>query len=202
MSANPEKKSPKGDTVDAEAAKRLVGKQVKFFRQTRGFSTRELAAMTSVTGSLISQIERGMVAPSLSTLLSLAGALSVEVGELFGSAAAVGKVVRRAERREIEYPDQGFRDEWLSADASGRLLVLRSVIDPGAESGPERLLHGSEVEFVFVLAGEIEILLGEQEVVRLAEGDSLTFPGTLPHGFRNLGGRRAELLWVVTPANY
>lgn len=89
------------------------------------------------------------------------------------------RVVRRDQRRTVEYPDQPYRDEWLSADQSGRLLVLRSTIEPGADNGAELLSHRSEVEFVFVRSGCINIFVGD-ETIFLAEGDALTFAMASP----------------------
>jgi quercetin dioxygenase-like cupin family protein len=54
------------------------------------------------------------------------------------------------------------------------------------------------VEFAFVLAGKLEILV-EGELVNLEVGDAFTFPATAAHSFRAAGGP-AQVLWVISPA--
>ncbi|HHY17214.1 MAG TPA: helix-turn-helix transcriptional regulator, partial [Firmicutes bacterium] len=48
-----------------------IGDRVRRIRQTQGLSMRGLAQKVGVSPSLISQIERGQVSPSFSTLKSL-----------------------------------------------------------------------------------------------------------------------------------
>jgi transcriptional regulator with XRE-family HTH domain len=188
--------------ADLDAAKKLIGEHVRALRVSQKVSTRELAAETGLTAAMISQLERGQVAPSLSTLLKLSSALGVGVGDLLGRPQTGEQVIRRQERRIIDYPELAVRDEWLSSDRSGRLLVLKSIVGPGSDSGPELLSHRSEIEFVHVLSGSIEILRSELDPVCLEQGDSLTFVNNGPHGFRNNGSVPAELIWVMTPGSY
>lgn len=202
MTTNTSETGPNGESLDIAVAKRRVGERVRALRSRVGLTSQQLADRAAVTRAMVSQVENGQVAPSLATLLNLASALNVDVGELFGAPKTNGRVVRRDERRRVDYPDQEVRDEWLSADTTARLLVLHSVVGPGSDSGPELLSHGSEVEFVLVLSGSITILIEDEQPVALDEGDSLTFAGGAPHGFVNHGGIPAELIWVSTPASY
>ena len=188
-------------SLDIEAAKRRIGERVRELRGRLGITTRELARLAGVTGPMVSQLERGQVAPSLATLLNLASVLGVDVGELVGAQRTNNRVVRRDQRRTADYPEQAYRDEWLSGDDSGRLLVLRSIIEPGGDNGADLLSHRSEVEFVFVLSGSINIFV-DKETIFLDEGDALTFASNVPHGFANPGDVPAELIWVETPATY
>lgn len=57
-------------------------------RQERGWSQVKLGAVADVNPSTVNQIERGMRHPNSSTLEKLAGALEVEVAELFRRAEA------------------------------------------------------------------------------------------------------------------
>jgi transcriptional regulator with XRE-family HTH domain len=184
-----------------DAAKRDIGVRVRALRVERQLAVRDLAEGAGVTPAMISQIERGTVAPSLATLLGIARTLDVHVSDLFGFEPPTGSVVRRDERRAVDYPDLDVRDEWLSADASGRLLVLRVSIGPRTVSGPELSVHGRQIEFVLVLSGSVEILVGADRV-SLEEGDAVTFSGEVPHGWANPSDGRVELLWVTTPGNY
>lgn len=149
---------------------------------------------------MISQIESGKVAPSLSTIVNLATALETRVATLFQDIPESGRVVRRADRRAVDYPALGVHEEAISADPTGRLQVLLSRIEPGHDSGGQ-FTHGSDAECVLVLTGSVTIILGTERV-KLEQGDTVSFPGTIPHGYANEGETVAELIWIITPESY
>jgi transcriptional regulator with XRE-family HTH domain len=186
---------------DLTAVRQALGSRLRKLRQDRELSVRAVADESGVSAGFISQVENGHVMPSVATLIRLASALSTRVGDLFDQLQAAGKVVRADERPTYPLKEHGVRDEILSADSTGEIEVLRSVIDPGASTGSEPYVHGTRVEVVHVLSGEIEITLGH-EVLQLGTGDSITFSGEVPHGAANKGTTPAELIWITTPAGY
>jgi transcriptional regulator with XRE-family HTH domain len=185
---------------DSEIRK-LIGQRIRSTREARGLKAKELAVQADVTAGMISQVERGSAMPSIATLLRIATALEVSIGDFFGPSTPAGKVVRRDQRARYDYPSTGVHDELISSDPTGRLQAFVTRLDPGASSGTELLRHGSEAEFVLVLEGAVEIILGSEEIA-LAEGDTVTFSGAIPHGYRNPSEQPALLIWVTTPATY
>jgi transcriptional regulator with XRE-family HTH domain len=63
-----------------------VGREIRRLREARGWSQAKLAGDTGMGVSGISQIETGARNPSAATLWKIAGALGVEVGDLFPKA--------------------------------------------------------------------------------------------------------------------
>ena len=63
-----------------------VGREIRRLREARGWSQAKLAGDTGMGVSGISQIETGARNPSAVTLWKIAGALGVEVGDLFPKA--------------------------------------------------------------------------------------------------------------------
>jgi transcriptional regulator with XRE-family HTH domain len=189
------------DDVDVEVVRVALGRRLRALRTEQGKSVRALAESAGVTGGFLSQVENGHVMPSVATLIRLATALGTRVGDIFDHTGPTSRVVRAGERPTYPFSEHGIRDEVLSADPTGELEVLLSTIDPGSGTGQGTYTHGTRVEVVHVLAGEIEVLLGE-EPVRLGPGDSLTFAGEMPHGVTNVGAAEAEVVWIATPARY
>ena len=73
----------KGLVVDPEErVNRMLGEKVRALRKQRDLTLRQLANKTSLSVSLISQIELGKSAASISTLCKLATALGVPVATL------------------------------------------------------------------------------------------------------------------------
>lgn len=62
----------------------VLGLEVRSARWTRRLSVRELGARIGVSGSLVSQIERGQTRPSLATLVALAVELELSLDATFG----------------------------------------------------------------------------------------------------------------------
>lgn len=61
----------------------LLGKKVKYLRRLNNLTQAQLAEKVSLSVNYISQIETGVAAPTLKTLLILARGLNVEIKELF-----------------------------------------------------------------------------------------------------------------------
>lgn len=65
------------------ALRRLVGKHIRLLRKAKGWSQEELGENAALSYKFIGEIERGIVNPSLDTLLGISNALNVELPKLF-----------------------------------------------------------------------------------------------------------------------
>src|SRR6476661_10119841 len=65
-----------------------IGERLRAERQRKGMTVREIARQVGVSPSLISQIERDKVNPSVSTLWGLVTVLGLTMGDLFSEEAA------------------------------------------------------------------------------------------------------------------
>jgi transcriptional regulator with XRE-family HTH domain len=187
-----------GPASRAAGADEALGGRIRTARVRRDLSVAELAGRAGVSKSLVSQIERGIAAPSIDTVRRLASALQVPVFSLFLEAPDDGMVVRRAERRVVRYPGSHATREILSPTLSGRMVVLWVTFPPG-EEGREPVRHVGE-ESVVVIRGALEVQIGEQ-CVRLEAGDSMTFDPDAPHAFRNPAQDVTEIVTVISPPN-
>jgi len=164
----------------------------------------KLAQSAGCSKAYISQIEKGLVQPSVSTLSRLAGALGVSVSELFRKASNDGarhQKLRKNERRRIQYPDGKVVSELLTKGVfSKKMQPLISIIQPQGVMGSDDFIShpsGSE-EFILVLKGEIYFEVGN-EGTQLKEGDTIYFEGDLPHRWENRSNHQAEVLFIWTP---
>ena len=195
-----------------------IGRRLAAHRSERGLRVAELAREIGVTPSLISQIERGQSRPSVSTLFALAQALDVPVDAFFREPAAVGPatgavagqaqpppapvqppaearyVVRQGNRATIDI-EGGVRWERLTPETMAHLDFFELVYGPGAESNPTLYSHPG-TEMVLMLSGGLDITVGF-ETYRLAPGDSMRFPSSLPHRYANPGQIEARAVTVI-----
>ena len=59
-----------------------IGKAIRYNRKKKGLSQYELAELTNLSPSYISEIETGKKVPSIDTLLNIADALDVDLWDL------------------------------------------------------------------------------------------------------------------------
>jgi len=67
--------------------------------------------------------------------------------------------------------------------------------------GVPRHTHTREDEVYFVLAGELEVKVGENVFV-LRQGDTLLAPRDIPHELRNSGNVENQYLLVFSPSGF
>jgi transcriptional regulator with XRE-family HTH domain len=182
-----------------------IGARLRAQRELLGLSLRELARRIGVSASLISQIERDKVNPSVSTLYALVRELGLGMGDLFSTegggtfvppATRESPLARPGERALIDLAS-GVTWERLTAAADTNVEFLRVVYDVGSESCPEDSLirHGGK-EYGYVLAGRLGVQVAFERY-ELEAGDSISFDSSLPHRLWTIGDRPAEAIWVV-----
>lgn len=79
-----------------------IGEKIKKLRKEKEMSIAELANKSDLSSSLISQIERNMVTPSIVSLWKIAQSLEVSVGYFFDEEVKdiANPIVRRNERKK------------------------------------------------------------------------------------------------------
>jgi len=103
-------------------------------------------------------------------------------------------VVRQGNRATIDI-EGGVRWERLTPETMPHLDFFELVYGPGAESNPTLYSHPG-TEMVLMLSGRLDISVGF-ETYRLAPGDSMEFPSSLPHRYANPGHTEARAVTVI-----
>jgi transcriptional regulator with XRE-family HTH domain len=175
-----------------------IGGRLRAARQARGLTLEKVGDATGLNKGFISRLERDEVSPSVASLVAVCEVLGIRVGELFETPET--SLVRAGEGRRINFGGRNVRELLLTPGTQGELQVIHSTIAPGGTGGPELYTLNCEVEFVYVVRGELEVTLSG-EAVRLGAGDAFTFPGREPHTWGNPSGTEGcEVLWVLAPA--
>ncbi len=181
-----------------------LGSKVRRLRRRRKLTLQNVADMTGLSKSLLSQVENNITAPPIATLLKISKTLVVNIGYFFWSSESDQNivVVRRKERHgpirreHHEASETGYIYESLAypmVDKSMEPFLVE--IQPREVERLVFLNHRGE-EFLFVLDGEVEFRGGDR-VIALAKGDSIYFDSSIPHALRALGEKKARTLAVV-----
>lgn len=190
------------ETLPAEDAAQVamdsIGERLRELRISRGLGLRELARRVGVTASLLSQMERGGVNPSVMTLFRLAEALGSTTDYFFGEDRASGRapepVVRGSDRARIQLSG-GITWERLTPTDEHDFEFMQCMYPPGATSAVEMLRHPGR-DYGILVEGQLDVEVGFR-TYRLSPGDSIAFDASLPHRLTNRGDVPARTIWVV-----
>jgi quercetin dioxygenase-like cupin family protein len=108
--------------------------------------------------------------------------------------------IKHMPRPNRSYFDVGIGSVCLSGkDTGGAYCLLEASLAPGM--GVPRHTHTREDESYFVLAGELEVIVGGRTFV-LKPGDSLVAPRDIPHQLRNSGDVENHYLLIFWPSGF
>jgi transcriptional regulator with XRE-family HTH domain len=191
--------------ADEEAL--ALGETLRSLRLDANLTLQAVADAAGVSQSLVSQVERGVASPSITTLRRLAGALNVPVAAFFvgdGAVASSGDtlegariIVRRDERKGLRVSRSNVVYELLTPDLNRKIEFLWIEYSPGSVTHPDPMSHPGE-ENALCLEGSVVVTVEGQEFV-LNEGDSISFDSGRPHQVENRSGTRAVLVSAITP---
>jgi transcriptional regulator with XRE-family HTH domain len=184
------------------ADQRMLAHDIRALRKARGLTLAETAMRLGRSIGWLSQVERGISAPSIEDMRRFADLFGVALSLFFAhdapDDAERGVVVRAGRRRSLGTSESGLVEELLSPDLGGSFELLRSEFAPGAALKSPSLRQTEEAGFVVSGRFDIEI---DGTWHRLGEGDSFRFKEK-PFRWRNPGSAPAVVIWAVSPPVY
>ena len=174
-----------------------IGPRLRRLRTQRGVGLAEVAKAAGISVGFLSALERSQMSASVGTLRRLARYYRTNILDFFDATELNTRLVRPPKRKVLE-AGPGVRMELL---AWGNKVMEPHLfrIAPQAGSG-ESYAHEGE-EFLFVLRGQLQIALADEEY-HLKRGDSFYFESATPHHWKNPGPGETWLLWVNTPPTF
>jgi mannose-6-phosphate isomerase-like protein (cupin superfamily)/DNA-binding XRE family transcriptional regulator len=176
-----------------------LGPELRRLRQDRGLTLEQAAAAVGLSPSFLSELERDQSGASMAKLHRLLSYYGTTFAALLQGRGGgrTARVKRTGRGRKVR--SHGVTVEQL-ADGQTLMEPQLFTIEPGASSeGSYR--HAGE-EFVFVLEGAFEVVLNDHERHLLRLGDSLYYPSSVGHSWRNPGREPARVIWVNTPPTF
>jgi transcriptional regulator with XRE-family HTH domain len=163
----------------------------------------ELAAVTGLSIGMLSKIENGITSPSLTTLQSLANALSVPLTSFFRRFEEQRAAVHTKAGQGVEIERAGTRANHqynllghIGANTSG-VIVEPYLITLTASSDIFPTFQHGGIETIYMLDGVVDYRYGSS-AYRLEPGDTLFFDADAPHGPENLVELPARYLSIIS----
>ena len=167
--------------MEADQINRNIGRKIRELRNLNALTQQELADRTELTKGYISQLENGLVAPSVVTLLDLIECLGTTPSDFFEEAA----------EEQVVFQKDGFFEK-IDEPILVSLKGLQKIFEHKPHEGEE---------FGYILTGRIRIHLGEK-VYNVGPGESFYFSSDCEHYIENPYRKDAEFIWVSTPPTF
>ena len=174
----------------------IIARNIKSIREEKKLTLDAAAALTGVSRSMLAQIEKGEVNPTISVIWKIANGYKVSFTSLMEDHLQAPLVLRakdavpliEKDRKYINYPVFLFSEDKL-------FETYRIQIEPEGYLEAEPHLVGTE-EYITVFSGSTEIGVGEERYY-LEEGDSLRFRADVKHTYRNTGDKTVFLSMLI-----
>jgi transcriptional regulator with XRE-family HTH domain len=180
---------------------RFLGLQIRKKREQMGITLTKAAKEMNISPSLLSQVERGIVSPSISTLRTIADYLGTYIGVLLGERISKENavIIRKGNENRSIIWGKGIKLHILSPSNSN-LEFMYDEYEVNSSTGDKLYRHEGE-ECAFVLEGKLEINLNGKKFI-LNEGDFIWFLSTIPHQIINLSDKKSIAIWVDSPPRF
>lgn len=172
---------------------RNVGRRIRSLRKTYQLTLKQLAAGSGLSANALSLVERGQVAPTVSTLCRIATALGVPASAFLQDICPDDLELVRANQHKLA------RGRNPAAEALTCALDLPAGRANALPQEPEYSFEGelpAARQTVLCVSGEIEYR-SDGRKCRLSPGDRLTFNSYAPHWWRNCGEATGVAVMIV-----
>lgn len=177
-----------------------IGNRVRELRQNNEMTLQDLGKLAGLSGSFLSQLERGASAVSILALKNICQALRVSLSEFFVGVEDIVPSELKTQAPEsalnkdvvINATEGSIRYTFISRDAPGKLEV-----NVGHFTSQDQLplsSHEGE-EYGYVLQGILRLTIAGEQYV-LHSGNTYHFPSATPHKYEAVGDQEVTVLWV------
>ena len=180
-----------GSRVDDAARIQRLGAKIRTLRKERGLTLKVLAQLSGLSHPFLSQVERGLARPSMSSLHQISEALGTNASWLLAGSENTREatVVRASDTAAVPASELGEMDG------------VRRVVAP--EASPFQVIEFSGAPEAFrgywvhdgVISGVVDVDL-DGEIFRLEPSDSISYDTRQPHRLRAATEETVKLLMI------
>jgi transcriptional regulator with XRE-family HTH domain len=174
----------------------IIGENLKRIRAEKNLSLDAVAKLSGVSKSMLGQIERGEVNPTISTVWRIASGLKVSFTSLVTRAQDDSEVVACTDVEPLVEDGGKVRNfPVFPFDAERGFEMYRVQIDSGGYLQADAHSQGTQ-EFLTLHTGQLAVRVAEEEHM-LGSGDSIRFKADQPHSYHNPGSETASMSMVI-----
>lgn len=175
-----------------------IGNKLKELRVLKGLTQEELADRSELSKGFISQLERNLTSPSITTLMDILQCLGTSIGEFFNEAPDEQIVFGKQDyfvKEDTEYKNE---IKWIIPNAQKNTIEpIYLTLQAGGSTCPDTPHEGEELGYV--LQGAVSIHLGNK-TYKAKKGESFYYTADKTHFLSSKNG--ATLIWVSSPPSF
>ncbi len=172
-----------------------IGHKIKQLRVQKGLTLEELASRSELTKGFLSQMERNLTSPSISTLNDIVEALGTTLAEFFKEEKKEKLVFHK---KDFFVDERGnYTIHWIVPNTQKNEMEPILIELPHGGESFQMDPHSGE-EFGYVLEGSITLECGEESFI-VHKGETFYLLGKTSHFLRNDKKTKAKVLWISTP---
>ena len=175
-----------------------IGNKLNELRVLKGLTQEELADRSELSKGFISQLERNLTSPSITTLMDILQCLGTSIGEFFNEAPDEQIVFGKQDyfvKEDTEYKNE---IKWIIPNAQKNTIEpIYLTLQAGGSTCPDTPHEGEE--FGYVLQGAVSIHLGNK-TYKAKKGESFYYTADKTHFLSSKNG--ATLIWVSSPPSF
>ena len=175
-----------------------IGNKLKELRVLKGLTQEELADRSELSKGFISQLERNLTSPSITTLMDILQCLGTSIGEFFNEAPDEQIVFGKQDyfvKVDTEYKNE---IKWIIPNAQKNTMEpIYLTLEAGGSTCPDTPHEGEE--FGYILQGTVSIHLGNK-TYKAKTGESFYYTADKTHFLSSKSG--AVLIWVSSPPSF
>lgn len=176
-----------------------IGKNLRILRKKKKMTQSALAKKSGYSAPFLSQIENARVNINLNTLNEICNTLEVPIISLFEKNKNTNvRLIKRDSRYWFSLEGSSVESILINNNSNIELSIIH--LPPKENTGISNHHAGDEV--CYVKKGEVQIILNENDVYDLCEGDVLFYDSTIPHRWENNSQDESIFLIINSPATY
>lgn len=177
-----------------------IGNKIKELRVQKGLTQEELADRAELSKGFISQLERDLTSPSITTLVDILQCLGSDLKDFFSDSNDEQVVFHYNDYFEKNDDDLKNKIEWIIPNAQKNIMEpIRLTLAPGGKTYPDNPHEGEEFGYIF--SGSITLHIGKK-VHKAKKGESFYFTPASTHYIEASEKTGATLLWISSPPSF
>lgn len=174
----------------------IIAENLKRFRAEKTLSLDNVSKLTGVSKSMLGQIERCEVNPTVSTLWKIANGLKISCTQLMTMPEADFEIVDKSQVQPLVEDNGRIRIFPVFPFNSATRFEMYSIeIDDEGYLSSEAHQQGTQ-EFITVFSGNLTISINGEDFVVTA-GNSIRFKADSPHAYKNTDDIICSLSMVI-----
>ena len=175
-----------------------IGSKIKRLRIANQLTLEELANRSELTKGFLSQVERNLTSPSITTLEDILEALGTTLHDFF-SETQEEQIVFKKEDYFVNTQDD-YEISYIVPNAQKNDMEPILIEIEKGKSSMEMEPHDGE-EFGYVIKGTVKLCYGGK-VHTVKAGESFYFKAGKKHFIENKSSKDAMLIWVSNPPSF